>query len=344
MTPQQKIEEYMRTLGLMTVGFCNAEPMVDYALFISNEHKNQSIYFDIGYNKSMEDTSWYTPRIHLPEAKSIITLLLPYHMKLHKGEPKPALAISKAALFKDYHLTMNEYLDQLKDFISATYNKKSIGYSDTGPLNDKAVLLQTGTVSILRNSLLFHKDYGSRFYIGYLITELDIDTESDIEPESDIALGSDIELESETRPDNDLIVTNQFNKVKFDKWLHPYCEKCGKCQYACPNGAIEKRGHLTSEKCISYLTQSKKWELNEETNLSGYIYGCDICQLVCPLNGGDLSAKYDYEPIIGEEVKLSEIEVLTNREFKSIYGPSSAGWIGKKRFIRNIKQNHKMIE
>lgn len=302
------IEKYLNGKGIMTVGFCDAEPIVDYAFFVTKEHRKKAIYFDVAYKKDLSDETWYKPKVHLPTANTIITILLPYNLKLIRHEKKPHLAIAKASIFKDYHLTMKEQLDDLSMYIEKTFHKKSIGFSDTGPLNDKAILLKTASVQILRNSLLYHKDYGSRFYIGYLITELDLGIKDKLS--------------------GDMASLN-----------HPYCTTCGRCAKACPNQAIEDHGHLTSQKCIAYLTQSKLWEeLPEDLTLNGYIYGCDICQLVCPLNGKNLQ-DYNYENVVDEEVSIEQLQALSNREFKAIYNKSSAGWIGKKRFLRNAKWN-----
>ncbi len=332
MTPKIEIVKYLNGKGIMTVGFCNAEPMVDYAFFVAKEHQGKGNYFDVGHNKELSDDSWYNPKKHLPKAKSIITILLPYNLKLIRQEQKPALAISKSSLFKDYHVTMQEQLDDLSDFIETRFDKKSIGFSDTGPLNDKAVLLKTGTVQLLRNSLLYHKDYGSRFYIGYLITELNLGFEQEL------VLKSTIVPNAENPSDYKSIFTN-IKKQFLSERVHPYCENCGRCAKACPNKAIEEHGHLTSHNCISFLTQSKSWEdLSEDLTLNGYVYGCDICQLVCPLNGKNLD-NYTYESVIDEDITIEKIESLTNREFKAIYNKSSAGWIGKKRFLRNAKWN-----
>jgi len=313
MIPKKEIEDYLMRKGIMTVGFCDAEPIVDYALFIKNSHKSKANYFDIGYKKELEDDRWYNPKEHLKNAKSIITVLLPYNLKIERHSEKPDLAIAKASAFKDYHFIIKEYLDDLILYIEKKHHKNSIGFSDTGPLNDKSVLLKTGSVQILRNSLLYHKDYGSRFYIGYILTELEIE---------------EVILESGLMTTK---VIEDFN--------HPYCDKCGRCVRACPNQAIEEHGHLTSHKCISFLTQSKLWEeLPENLTLKGYVYGCDICQLVCPLNGKNLE-EYSYKNVVDEKVSIEFLESLTNREFKAIYNKSSAGWIGKKRFLRNAKWN-----
>jgi epoxyqueuosine reductase len=307
MTPQEKIKAYLQNKGIQAVGFSSGNPMLDYAFFIEKEHAEKAGYFDIGYNKSLEDKSWYTPKEHLESVQSIITLLLPYSMDFKRGENKPMNSISKASLFQDYHLTMHKDLDDLKAFIELEFQEKSIGFCDTGPLNDKAILLRTGTVQLLRNSLLFHPLFGSRFYIGYLLTTLDCSA-----------------------------VDTPFSESLY----HPYCSSCGKCAAACPNQAIVEHGHLETKRCISFLTQSSHWsELDSGLTLAGYVYGCDICQLVCPLNGKDLSRDYTYQALVKEGIELDEIKAMTNKAFKLKYNRTSAGWIGKKRFIRNAEWN-----
>lgn len=314
MTPKIDIENYLKAKGIMTVGFCDAEPILDYAFFVNKEHHEHGNYFDVGHGKDLTDDRWYNPKAHLPSACSIITILLPYNLKFERHKAKPELALSKAAIFEDYHQMMKRNIEELTLYIEETYSKASIGFCDTGPLNDKAVLLKTDTVQILRNSLLYHKDYGSRFYIGYVITELDV-------------FGNE-----------DHKMTNDRN---IEDYYHPYCKQCGKCAKSCPNKAIVDHGHLCSQKCISFLTQSKQWEeLPDDLTLKGYVYGCDICQLVCPLNGKNLEA-FAYNNVVSESVSIEDIESYTNREFKAIYNQSSAGWIGKKRFLRNAKWNMK---
>ncbi len=301
---------YLKDKGISEVGFSNAEPLNEYAFFIEHHHSDRATYLDVGYGKRCEDASWYDPKAHLADARSVIALLLPYDMQMdHPGTRKP-LRISKASIFMDYHRLMEDKLRLLTEHIKKEYGMDSVAFCDTGPLNDKAVLLRTGTVKLLRNSLLCHPKYGSRFYIGYVITSLDL------------ACG------------------NPYANEDLTVHMHPFCNNCGRCQRICPNEAIEDFGYLNAKRCISFLTQSRDWEiLPEDLTLDGYVYGCDSCQLVCPLNGVSLKEKYGYKPVVDEEVHEEQIQSLSNREFRNLYGASSAGWIGKKRFLRNCRQN-----
>jgi epoxyqueuosine reductase len=333
MDTNQNIVQYLNTIGITAVGFCDAKPLSDYANFIVKQHQNNKqheIYLEPSFEKTLKDTSWYSPENSLPTAKSIIVILLPYNMNCqptHRGNHSQRgnvgkSKLSQASIFKDYHVLMFEKLNSLRNFITVNYECDSVTFCDFGPLNDKAVALKTGLVKLGRNSLLLHPTFGSRFYIGYVVTELDCNATS----------------QASTQPHEEVVTQN------LEPYHHPYCQQCGRCKASCPNQAIESFGYLKSSQCISFLTQSNEWTLEDATsleqpiNLSGYAYGCDICQLVCPLNGKSLEA-YTYEAYVKEAISLEEIETMSQKEFKATYGATSVGWIGKKRLIRNIVLN-----
>jgi len=337
------IKDYLNLYGITEVGFCDTKSLEGYAEFIENKHRENEtnkankayeVYLEHSYNQTKEQRKWYDPLHSFPKGKSIVVILFPYqlerpkanslHRQLDQGN-RVVSKISRASLFEDYHRSIGRTLEGLRNFIMVNYRKESMVFCDEGPLNDKAIALKTGLLHIGRNSLLLHPHYGSRFYIGYLITELECDT----------TLSQTLTYET------------------YNALWHPFCHACGKCQASCPNQAIEDFGHLSSQRCIAFLTQSKEWSIdysNEEDgqinvqpegmkpNLSDYVYGCDICQFVCPLNGRPLNT-YAYAPLVDEYVSAQDIENLSNKQFNNIYGKTSAGWIGKKRFLRNVRWN-----
>lgn len=326
MNTNEVILQYLKELGITAVGFCDVEPLKGYADFIEKEHRileDSSIYLDINDQKTMDKTDWFNPLELLPAAKTIIVILLPYNLGVIKSNrPKvenqffdsSVSHLSKGSIFEDYHKIVNRKLESLRNYIMVNHDMQSMSFCDFGPLNDKAVALKSGLLKIGRNSLLYHPKYGSRFYIGYLITELVCETHS----------------------------AHIVQRNEWESYFHPYCNQCGRCQASCPNQAIERFGHLKSRHCISFLTQSKEWTLENAKNglidpLNNYAYGCDICQKVCPLNGIALDEN-EYDALVPEQISLADIN-LTKKEFKESYGRTSVGWIGKKRLERNILWN-----
>ncbi len=316
---KNKIEKFLQDIGIAEYGFTSSEPFIGYANFLESSHNGHGTYFDVGYNKTMCDRSFYDPSHHLEGANSIITIILPYNLNRENEDEEDYICrLSKASTFRDYHFLAKEYLDRIKNFIVEDLGEDAVGFCDTGPLNDKALLLRTRQFKILNNSLLWHPRFGTRFYIAYLITNMHLSDKGDL------------------------------SKREYNDLKHSFCSTCGRCKEICPNGAIVTHGHLKSSRCISYLTQSKLWKDNELSteglSLGGYVYGCDLCQLVCPLNKQEIPARYNHQPVVNEKVDHDLIKGLSNREFKEKYGISSAGWIGKKRFLRNIRENQKILK
>ena len=314
MTQIKMIREYAQSIGIADIGFCDAKPIIGYANFVKDRHAEDKCYLDVDYQNISEEI--YDPSLYLENAKTIIGILYPYQMDFLDKETLASheVRISKASVFNDYHREILAQCKQIEVYIKNTYKANTKAYSDTGPLNDKSILLRTGLVRIGRNSLLLHPKFGSRFYFAYIITDLDLGIQSK-------AID---------------------NIEEYQSFFHPFCAQCGRCAQSCPNHAIEKFGQLTSNRCISFLTQSKQWqeslnEVDERLTLDGYIYGCDTCQRVCPLNGIPLDA-FKREVMVESIQKTEDLLKLTNREFKEKFGATSAGWIGNKRIKRNINQ------
>ncbi len=206
--------------------------------------------------------------------------------------------ISRYAQGMDYHVVAKEKMKPICEYL------KDNGFSaesfvDTGDLNERILANLSGIAFIGKNHMAINKKLGSYFFIGYIIT--------------DCELPIDI--------------------PNIDK-----CVGCGKCMEACPLGALSKDGFLEN-KCLSYITQ-KKGELSpdEKTAMknTNTIWGCDICQEVCPYNVG-----LGVTPI--EEFRENLITNLmfdgnlSNKEFKEIYGNRAFSWRGKGVLERNFK-------
>jgi len=229
-------------------------------------------------------------------AKSIIVCLFPYYT----GENTDS-NISKYARIPDYHKVVKDKLTIIGEYIKSTKGSKYEVFSDTGVLHDRYLAYLAGLGFFGINTCLINEKYGSYFFIGYIITDLEL--ECDIPQKKQ-------------------------------------CLNCGKCVKNCPGGALDEEGTLNANRCVSYITQLK--EMTEEQSrildAQKMVYGCDVCQEICPHNKNALKTpiKEFYEK---RETILhkKELEKLSNREFKKKYGDFPFSWRGKGAILKNFR-------
>lgn len=187
------------------------------------------------------------PRKLVPGARSVISLLLNYYpgkVKQKDGAP----LISKYAYGEDYHFVIKRKLKNMVTLMVSEFGDfNSRVFVDSAPVMDKAWAEKAGLGWQGKHSNLINKKAGSFFFIAEII--------------------SDLELEP-------------------DKPSRDYCGTCTKCIDACPTDAIVEPYVVDANKCISYLTIELKEALNSEwrEKLNNWVFGCDICQDVCPWN------------------------------------------------------------
>lgn len=206
--------------------------------------------------------------------------------------------ISRYAQGADYHIVAKEKMQKIADFL------KEQGYlaecfADTGPLNERLMAQLSGIAFIGKNQMAINPQIGSWFFIGYILT--------------------DCELE----PDGE----NTDN-----------CAGCRRCIGACPSGALEDGG-FCEEKCLSYITQKKGPISGEEADAmrkAKTLWGCDICQEVCPHNRNVPVCEID-EFRENLTVNLFVDENISNKEFRQKYNNKAFAWRGKSVLIRNQK-------
>jgi len=188
------------------------------------------------------------PRLLHPGTKSVISLLYNY-FSLEKQNDKNAPIISKYAYGKDYHMVVKEKLNDLLDFIKTiSENINARVFVDSAPILERAWAQKAGLGWIGKNGNLLNKNLGSFFFISEILIDLDLDYDNHQ-------------------------ATN-------------YCGKCTRCIDACPTGAIVSAGVVNGSRCISYLTIELKDEIPPEfgSKMQNRVFGCDICQDVCPFN------------------------------------------------------------
>lgn len=238
------------------------------------------------------------PKNIMRDAKSIIVCAFPYHIDNEKESN-----LSRYCRGLDYHIVAKELLQKVCDYLDE--NIEGFEYKifvDNGPLVDRELAYLSGIGYFGINNNIITDKYGSYVFIGYIINNYEF---------------------------------------SLDKPLDKECMKCGKCVKYCPGNALLGNYDMNPRKCLSYITQKKEELSLEEVKAiknSGKIFGCDICQEVCPHNKNikethieefmkDLILNLDFE----------EIDEISNKEFKRRYGNRAFSWRGKKIIKRNIE-------
>ena len=188
------------------------------------------------------------PRLLVDDAKSVVTVLLNYYPELSLPEGDEDYKLSKYAYGTDYHFVIKDKLKALLDFI-----REEIGevggraFIDSAPVMDKAWAKRGGLGWVGKHTNLINRTIGSFFFIGELILDLEL------EPDGPIT---------------------------------DYCGTCTRCIDACPTEAITDPYVVDGSKCISYFTIELKEAIPESVRgkFDNWIFGCDICQDVCPWN------------------------------------------------------------
>ena len=250
----------------------------------------------------------YDPRLLVEGTKSIVTVLYNYYPKQQIGDGEH-FKIAKYAYGADYHDVLKRKLRQLLERIE-TQTGKLDGvrvFVDSAPVLDRAWAVRCGLGFVGKNTTLIHPKKGSFFFIGHLFLP--------------VAL-------AETGQE----LTNR-------------CGRCTKCLDACPTHALEAPFHIDARKCISYLTIEYKGSLADmdPRTFKGWMYGCDICQDVCPYNRFALP---NLEPEFQPSERLMAMHEddwkhLSEADFKALFKHSAvqrAGYEGLKRNIEFISK------
>ncbi len=253
-----------------------------------------------GFERGAEDNFCH-PENHLPGAKSLIACALSY---FEPDNPQPSLAekptgfVARFARGRDYHQVM---IDKLKA-VAAHLKKLSAEAQthilcDTGPLMDRASAESAGLGWFGKNACFFVDGWGSWVVLGEIITNIDLPHDPPFEGHK--------------------------------------CGNCDLCMKACPTGAIREPFEVDLNRCVSHLTQMSGIIPREMRPLmSSMVYGCDICQEVCPQNYSVKSGEVEPGPFLSMP-DLIDLLDMTNSEFRADIGASAAGWIGRNRLRRN---------
>ena len=293
------IKEEAKRLGFFHIGISKAEFLEEEAprleqWLMQNRHGKMSYmerYFDMRLD----------PRILVPGAKSVVSLLLNYFPEA--SQPSGAPKISRYAYGKDYHEVIKSKLSQLMLYIRENIGEVSgRAFTDSAPVLDRAWAAKSGLGWIGKNSNLIHPRAGSYFFIAELIIDLEL---------------------------------------SYDAPLKDYCGTCNRCIDACPTDAIIAPQVVDGSKCISYFTIELKEQIPTEVKgkFENWAFGCDICQEVCPWNRFSKPTNVS-EFGMKEEIKNwneDEWKELTEEVFKKVFKDSPLKRTGYSGLKRNLE-------
>lgn len=233
-------------LGFAACGVARAEPLYQ-------QREGLEAFLSKGYSGEMDylernRSVRINPRELLPEAKSLIVLLASYYHPEPDHSPDHP-RISRYALGEDYHKVLkNKGRELLASIVAWTGPVKARIFTDSAPILEREWARKAGLGWIGKNGLMIHPRHGSYLFIAEILTDLELPPDSD---------------ESTSR-----------------------CGNCTRCLDACPTGALLGNGRMDPRKCISYLTIEHRSEIPAQfkDQWKQWIFGCDICQEVCPWN------------------------------------------------------------
>ena len=238
------------------------------------------------------------PRRQFPWARSLVCVGFPY-----RPPPVPAVdwratlrgRIAAYTVGPDYHRHVRERLDRLAAVLASLFpGTRHLSYVDTGAILEREWARRAGIGWIGKNTLVLHRHAGSYFFLGELVTDIELDA---------VPLPAD------------------------------HCGTCRRCVAACPTGALEDGYTMEPRRCISYLTIEHRSAIPSALRpaLDNWVFGCDVCQEVCPWNGDarDEAAAAWLLP------SLPELVALDRAAFDARYGGTAVTRAGRRGLVRN---------
>ena len=300
----KQIKSEAQRLGFLSCGISKAGFLEDEAPRLEN-WLNNNMHGEMQYMENHFDKR-LDPTKLVENSKSVISLLLNYFpSEIQKDKTAPKL--SKYAYGTDYHFVIKDKLKSLLHFIQEEIGEvQGRAFVDSAPVLDKAWAAKSGLGWIGKHSNLLTQQVGSFYFIAEIIIDLELDY--------------------------DLPVTD-------------HCGSCTACIDACPTQAIVEPYIVNGSKCISYFTIELKEKIPSEFKgmFDNWMFGCDVCQDVCPWNR---FSKSHSEPLFNPHPDLlsmstKEWEEITQEVFSALFKKSAVKrtkFSGLKRNIQFLKE------
>jgi len=298
----QMIKAESKRLGFLSCGISKAGFLEEEAPRLEN-WLNKSMHGQMTYMENHFDKR-LNPTLLVDDAKSVVSLLLNYYPS--EVQTSASYKISKYAYGEDYHFVIKDKLKELLRYIQTVIGEVSGRvFVDSAPVLDKAWAAKSGLGWIGKNSNLLTKQVGSFYFIAELILDLELE---------------------------------------YDHATTDHCGSCTACLDACPTKAIVAPYVVDGSKCISYFTIELKDNIPTEMKgkLDDWMFGCDVCQDVCPWNK---FSKSHNEPLFNPKPELvsfykKDWQEINEEVFKKVFKNSAV----KRTKIEGLQRNIRFLE
>jgi epoxyqueuosine reductase len=301
-----RLKDYAKSIGFQDIGVSKANSL-------NKEAKDLERWLKSGYQGEMDYMNRnfdlrIDPRKLHENTKSIISLSYNYFKEENQEDDPEQIKISKYARGRDYHKVLKRKLKLVIDWLKNELGDISArGFVDSAPIMERVWAEKSGIGWVGKNSLLLTKAKGSYFFLAEILLDVELD---------------------------------------YDSPVKNYCGTCTKCIDACPTQAIVAPYVVDSKKCISYLTieyKGNQLPAHYSENSQNWIYGCDICQDVCPINA---RARQHAEPDFNDKEIFSNMtrsiwEEMTEEKFNEVFHDSPIKRSGYKGLMRNLEFSKK---
>ncbi len=300
----QLIKQKARDLGFDFCGISKAGFLEEEAPRLENWLKQQ-MHGQMSYMANHFDKR-LDPRLLVDDAQSVISVLLNYYPEKELPAEPDDYKLSKYAYGRDYHYVLKDKLKELIAFIQEEIGEvNGRAFVDSAPVMDKAWAQKSGLGWMGKHTNLINRGMGSFFFIGELIVNLKLDDDGPIKD---------------------------------------YCGTCTRCIDACPTGAIVAPYVVDGSRCISYFTIELKDQIPASVagQFDNWIFGCDICQDVCPWNRFSKptqESSFQPSPQL-QQMKNTDWEEITEEVFKVLFRESPV----KRTKLEGLKRNIRFVQ
>lgn len=295
------VDDISHSLGFSAVGVARVTSVEESVWNLRNSASQRNEYLPLPYINNYPDIRKNPSRL-LSNAQSIIVVAENYYPPIRQKEHAPQ--ISYYAYGKDYHKVLKKKLDLFRQCLEEKANHPIVSRSicDSAPFMDQYWAKKSGIGYIGKSGLLIIPQKGSFHFLGFLLVDIEIEADNPFESS--------------------------------------LCGRCTRCIDACPTGAIRTHESFDASRCISCLTIEDKrdsFSKEEQKAIGNHLYGCDICQKVCPHNRFAVphqESKFHINPTI-LSLEYEQINRPDRDLFERIASGSAIRRIGYEQFLRN---------